>query len=240
MAEPNLPEVFVDAFERADRTLAAGWYHSVSVGAEPYRRWLRSRRLPFLDPEEATAPPLVDLDHTAGLVIARAARSVGALGAVAGMGGLATIPSEWVAANVAALRMAQRLCVVYGFDPGDDRGQMALCRVLAHAYEVDLPPNGLLELRVSHLPGLVWSGARLDEVPGRLVRAMARSSAWWVAGRITRAVPVLSAGTHAAEARRAMEEAGGKMQQLLRRLAEAPEQAALDVEEAHELSPRRG
>ena len=42
------------------------------------------------------------------------------LGAVAAMGGAATIPSECLAANVASLRMAQRLCVVYGFDPADE------------------------------------------------------------------------------------------------------------------------
>lgn len=236
MSEPNVPELFVDAFERADRAIALMGYHSVSVPTEGFRAWLRRRRLPFVDPLESRVSSLYDLDHTAGLVIHRSARAVGAVGAAAGLGGVATIPSEWVAANVASLRMAQRLCIVYGFDPTDDRGQVALCQVLGAAFGIDLPITGILELRISEIPGLLWSRTpALNEVPAKLVRAMAQSTMWWIAGRITRFVPVVSASTHAVESRRAMETAGRAMQAVLERLAEAPAQAELSIEDAYEI-----
>jgi hypothetical protein len=230
-----LPELFVDAFDRADRELLASGYGSVSISTAQFREWLRRRRWPFVDPYDDRPTPLADLDHTAERIIAGSARLVGLISGTAGMGGAATIPSEWVAVNIASLRMAQRLCVVYGFDPADDAGQMALCRVLAVTYGVELPMSGPMQLRITDLPGVLLAGARLDEVPAKLLRAMAQSSAWWVAGRLSRLVPVIAAGTHALEARQAVQEAGRTMQTVLRRLAEAPEQRETEIEEALEI-----
>jgi hypothetical protein len=221
MAE--LPELFVDVLDRADRTLVAGWYDAVSVSAERVRAWLRSRGLPFLDPAVPVEATLDQVDQTAEALVARSAALVGAMGGAAGLVGAATVPTEWLAANVAALRLAQRLCVVYGFDPATDRGQMALCRALAHAYGVELPETGALRMRLSDVPSLFRRDRPPSEVSARLVRGMAKSSAWWVAGRISRFVPVLSASRHAWDARKQVRDAGAKMQDVLRRLAEAPE-----------------
>ncbi|MEQ1564017.1 MAG: hypothetical protein ABMA64_00140 [Myxococcota bacterium] len=236
--DPRMVLVTVaDLLERADRTLVAGWYSAVSVDAERVRAWLRAHRLPFVDPTHPTAASLVDVDQTANKLVSRSASMLSALGGAAGLAGAATVPPEWVATNVAALRLAQRLCVVYGFDPATDRGQMALCRALASGYDVELPESGPVSLRLSDLPRL-FRTPRSSDVSGRLVRAMATGSMWWVVGRVTRFVPVLSASSHAIDARRQVESAGAKMKAVLRRLSDAPTVGVGELEDASELTER--
>jgi hypothetical protein len=234
MAE--LPAVVTDVLDRADATLVAGWYHAVSVQPERIRIWLRFRGLPFVDPRLPEPPVLTEVDRTAELLIERASYVFGAIGGAAGMVGAATVPPEWVATNVGVLRLAQRLSVVYGFDPTTDRGEMAMCRALAAAYGVEVPETGPARMRVRDLPSLLRGSGPRQGIGARLVRAMARSTAWWVAGRVTRFVPVLSASTHAVETRGQFGDTGRKMQAVLRRLAEVPNALVGPVEEALELS----
>lgn len=237
MAE--LPALVADVLDRADSALVSGWYSAVSVHPERVRAWLRFRGLPFVDPAVPPSPPLTEVDHTADVVIGRASTLVGALGGAAGLVGAATVPPEWVAANVAVLRLAQRLCVVYGFDPSNDRGQMALCRALAAGYDVQLPETGPMRMRLRDLAALARPGRPEPGMGGRIARAMAVSSAWWVAGQVTRFVPLVSASTHAWDSQRKVDEIGRKMLAVLRRIAEVP--AALEgaIEEAVELAPIR-
>src|SRR5687768_10676674 len=133
---PQLPALLVDAVDRADATLVAGGYRAVSVSAERVRAWLRFRGLACLDPARPDPPPMGEVGRSAVVVIARSAALCGALGGAAGLAGAPSVPPEAVATAILALRMAQRLCVVYGFDPATDRGQMALARALAAAWEV--------------------------------------------------------------------------------------------------------
>lgn len=236
---PELPAVVTDVLERADATLVAGWYHAVSVQPERIRAWLRLRGLPFVDPSLPEPPVIVEVDRTADLLIERASYVFGAIGGAAGIVGAATVPPEWVATNVGVLRLAQRLSVVYGFDPTTDRGEMAMCRALAAAYGVEVPETGPARMRVRDLPALFrGDGSRRQGIGARLARAMARSTAWWVAGRITRFVPVISAGTHAVETRTLIGDTGRKMKAVLRRLAEVPNAIAGPVEEALEVRRR--
>lgn len=237
MAE--LPALVADVLDRADSALVSGWYNSVSIHPERVRAWLRFRGLPFVDPALPPAPPLSEVDHTAELVISRASTLVGALGGAAGLVGAASVPPEWVAANIAVLRLAQRLCVVYGFDPDGDRGQMALCRTLAAGYDVQLPETGPMRMRLRDLAALAGPGRPEPGMGGRIARAMAVSSAWWVAGQITRFVPVVAASTHAWDAQRKVDEIGHKMLGVLRRLAEAPIAIEGAIEEAVELGASR-
>ncbi|MEQ1505630.1 MAG: hypothetical protein ABMB14_25580 [Myxococcota bacterium] len=233
---PELPGVVSDVLERADRTLVAGWYHAVSASPERIRAWLRLRGLPFVDPAASDSPALAEVDRTAELVIARSSTMIGAIGGAAGLGGAATIPSEWLATTIAVLRLAQRLCVVYGFDPETDRGEMALCRALAAAYGVQVPDTAPARMRIRDLPGLLRSdGQPREGVSSRLARAMAKSTAWWVAGKLTRLVPVLSASSHAIDARLNVDETGRRMQLVLRRLAELPPALGGPVEDAVEV-----
>lgn len=248
MAE--LPVVFTDVLERADATLLAGWYHAVSVNPDRIRAWLRFRGLPFVDPAKPEPPPLEDVDRTAEIVIGRSSNLLGALGGAAGFAGAATVPPEWVATAIAVLRLGQRLCVIYGFDPGTDRGEMALSRALAGAYGVAIPDAGPLRMRVRDLvtllrpdapdPDDVTAGTAAPRrgIGSRIARAMAKNTAWWVAGRLSRFVPVLSASSHAVETRGQVTETGRKMSAVLRQLAEVYPAAQGPVEEAHELVGR--
>jgi hypothetical protein len=158
------------------------------------------------------------------------------MGGAAGIAGAPSMPPEAVATGILVLRMAQRLCVVYGFDPATDRGQMALARGLAAAWQIELPESGAFELRVSDLPALFRPGASPRAVGGKLFRAMAMGTAGWIAYRLTRFVPLVSAPIHAYDNRTKVDAAGRRMQQVLRRLAEVTDPGAADVEDAVEVA----
>jgi len=227
---PTLPPALADLAHRLDTQLVEGWIAAVSVPTERTRRWLRGRRLPFVDPAAETVPTLTELDYTARQVIERYASSAAFVGGAAGLGGLASIPPELATQVVATLRLGQRMCVVYGFDPATDRGRMALMRALAAAFEVELP-SGPVGLRASQVPGLLLRRQR--NATGALARSVLKGTAFRLL-RFTRVVPLLASATGAAEGRRSLTAMGGRMQQVLRRLAEAPP-APGGVEDAVEL-----
>lgn len=235
---PELPALLVEAVDRADASLVAGGYRAVSVSADRVRAWLRFRGFAWLDPDATDPPSMRELDRTADAVIGRAATLCGALGGAAGVAGAPSVPPEAVATAILVLRMAQRLCVVYGFDPATDRGQMALTRALAAAWQVELPETGAFGLRVSDLPSVFKPGASPRQVGGKLVRAMAIGTVGWIASRLTRFVPLVSAPVHAFDSRAKVDAAGRRMQQVLRRLAEVRDGVAGEVEDAIEV--RRG
>jgi hypothetical protein len=222
-----------EMWRRVDQRLMAGWWTTISVPAERTRRWLRGRRLAFIDPEQPP-PAMADVQRTADIVIARYANSAALLGAAAGLGGLLSVPPELAANLVAVLRLGQRLCVVYGFDPESDRGHMALWQALAKAYGVDLPASGLVGLRAADLPSLLRAAAPTS-VSGALVNAAVRGSAWRLLGRVTRFVPIVAAASQAAHERRQMDELGRAMSETLRQLADGPMARGAGIEDAVEL-----
>ena len=211
-----------EMLDRADAQLVAGWYHTVSVSTDRVRAGLRHSGLSFVDPVLEHTPSMMELDLTAEKVIAQAALGASALSGAAGLVGAISMPPEFVASMVSILRMGQRLCIVYGFDPRRDRGQMALCRALAAAYDVDLPSVGPVGMRVSDLTRLSGPPADLQSIGASLARAILVRSAWWVAGRVTRYVPVVSATSTALAARQRTEQAARRMQGVLKRLTEVP------------------
>lgn len=231
----RLPGPLSETLDRADKALVAGWYHTVSIDPERFRVWLRARRMSFLDPAIAHSPALSEVDKTAEIVIDRAGQLFGAFGGAAGLVGAATVPPEIAAAVISGLRLSQRLCVVYGFDPMTDRGQIALCRALAAGYGVELPETGPMSMRFRDLPGLFLPSAagRAAGMGTRVAKAVAVSSAWWVAGRISRLVPIVSASRHALDNRRKVGSTGRDMMKVLRQLAEAPPEGP--IEDAREL-----
>jgi len=228
------PGIVADLFERADVSLIAGWYAAVSVSTERTRSWLRFRRLPFLDPDDRNAPELAQLDYTTSNLIERSISGSAALSGAAGLVGALSVPPEVVATAIRTVRLAQRLCIVYGFDPQTDRGEMALSRALAAAYGLELPITAAVGMRVTDLPFLASPRRSGRTVAARLTRAAVTSSAWWVAGRITRFIPVLAAGAGAVDARRRTERTGQQMQAVLARLADVPARSQ-PIEEAVEV-----
>jgi hypothetical protein len=87
-----------------------------------------------------------EVDASARRVVAGAQWKVTLRAALGGAGGLVTLGPEALASLVMSVHLAQRLAVVYGFDPGSDAGRRAVDRALAAAFEVELPrwaPSGL-------------------------------------------------------------------------------------------------
>ncbi len=233
----RVPSVVGAALDRVDNSLLRGGYRVVSVPTERVRAWLRFRGLAFLEPGAADAPSLADLDRSAEVVMARARSNASALSGAAGLGGAASIAPEVVGTTVTVLRLAQRLCVIYGFDPQTDRGRMALWRALAAAYDVDVPSVAPAELRISDLPSVMGRSNPQDSpFSGGLAAAMMRRSARWAAGRMLRFVPVVSMGTSATLAHGHMDHTGRRIQQVLRRLTEVPPDTDGPPEDAFELA----
>ncbi|MCB9687349.1 MAG: EcsC family protein [Alphaproteobacteria bacterium] len=230
------PPIVADALDRADTTLIAGGYRAVSVSTERVRAWFRFRGLAFVDPTKRDLPSLGEVDRTADTVISRACSAGSAVGGATSVVGAAGVPPEVALSAVVVLRMAQRLCIAYGFDPSDDRGQAALARALAAAYGVDLPESGAVGLRFSDLPALVRPEGATD-VGGRIARAMVSGGLWWAASRVTRFVPLISAPRQAVRAREQIEAMGLRMREVLRRLAEVPDGSEAPLEDAQEVGP---
>ncbi len=232
----RLPRELADTVDARLLTVLVG---RMSVPTRRTRVWLRGRRLPFVDPARpvhAPSPSRAAIDGTADRVITRYATQAGFLGLAAGIGGVASIPPEVLASAVGAYRLAQRLCVVYGFDPETDRGQMALWQALAQAYGLELPESGVVSMRASQLPGLLAGRAagQGENVSGALTRAALRTTAWRVAGRVSRFVPVVAALTQSGRERRQFRAIGGEMKRVLSRLSE-PAGPPADIEDAVEL-----
>ncbi len=222
------PRAFIrDVIGRMDARLVEGWMEAVSVPTARIRRHLALAGKAYNAPG-SPCPPLRDLDRTATWVVDQSRFSGGTLGALAGLGGAASVPPEVLATLVHGLRMAQRLCVVYGFDPETDRGRMVSWQVLASGFEVELPRQGPVGVRVSELPLVLVPRLRPATVGGMLARSMLRSATWMVAGRAFRFVPVLSAGASANSGQRRAHEIGERMCATLRRFADVPVQGSTD------------
>lgn len=219
--------------EHMDSRLLEGWLHTVSVPSPRVRSSLRSAGRPFVE-HGSPRPSEADLEATAAWVVGQARWTGGTMGGLAGLGGAASVPPEILATVVHGLRLGQRLCIVYGFDPQTDRGRMVLWRTLAAGFDVELPPQGPVGLRLSELPAVLGPRDGVATVGGALARAVVRRSAWMVVGRLSRMVPLVSAGLSASDGQRRMAEIGARMSAALRRTAEAPAPAA--PEDALELA----
>lgn len=216
-----LKDTLYDAIDLADARFVTGWYAAVSVDVERFRRLLRGSKRPFVDPEHPAAP-LELIEGTAAWVIAHTRQQATAIGGLAGLAGWTSVPHEVVANAIALVRLAQRLAIVYGFDPGTDRGDLAVWQGLAAGLEIELPASGPAGIRVTDLPAVLVP----REAPRTVAVALARGVAWrsvgLVAGRMTRFVPVIFAGTAAVAARTRTQAIAERMRATIRRLVEFP------------------
>ncbi|MFT7519117.1 MAG: hypothetical protein ACI9MC_001257 [Kiritimatiellia bacterium] len=215
-----LAQAFFSAAGRVDEESVRSLYAAMSVPTERERARLRRAHHVFVDPL-IEMPDVRSVARTADRLIEQAAFSLTALGAIAGMGGAASVPPEVVANMVGVVRLAQRLAVVYGFDPERERGAMALRRALSAGLQVDLPEGGPMGLKLSDLPRILAPEAP-REVTVAMTRALVRKSAWMVVGSVARFIPFVSAGAGAARARRRTREVGGRMKRALEHIAELP------------------
>ena len=229
-----LRDRIADWLHAADARTLPGLYAAVSIRPTRTAAWLRGAGKPFIDGVQVS-PSEYDLEQTSHWVTQQSRLRIALVGGLAGLGGMVTIPPEAVASMVAAIRLAQRLAVVYGFDPATDRGEMAVWQAVAAGFQVDLPQSGAMGLRVTSLPGLAMGRASQQNAAGALAIAVAQRSTLWVGKRLTRwfPVPILSSGIGARAAERRLADVGRRMSATLGRLSIAP--VPTDVHEAVEV-----
>lgn len=232
-------EAVADAAHRLDSGSIRALYAAVSVPTARERARLRRTRRVFVDPEAPERPDAAAVARTARVVIDQSTFQATAVGGAAGLGGLATVPPEILATLVAVIRLAQRLAIVYGFDPETDRGQLALREAISDGLGLDLPEGGPMGLAASDLPKIL-AGSVPTEVNAAMTRALVRQGVWMVVGRVGRFIPGIAVGTGALSARRRMRDVGEKMREVYARRADLPNAAALDVVDAVEVAGDAG
>ncbi|MFT4979226.1 MAG: hypothetical protein ACI8S6_005136 [Myxococcota bacterium] len=207
-----LRQIFANLSERVDEDLLPSLYQAASLSTEQVRRELVKDGLRWHDPESGYLPDAAELDAAAEAVIQRAVRSALVRGAVGGAGGALAIPPEVAASLVQTLRLAQRLGVLFGFDPQSSRGRLMLSRALEAAFELELPDQRALGVRISDLPQVARQ--QLPDIQ-RTTAWIARTISWQVArrvgGRLSRLLPGFGAGVGAWDAQRVLRQQGERM-----------------------------
>ena len=239
----KLKRVFESFADRLDERLLGAVYAAVSVPVSHYREVLRQSGHAFVDPRRLDLPGFGELERTADWVVQQYSYGQATLSGVAAVGGIASVPPEVAATLLHAVRLAQRLAVVYGFDPDSDVGRMAMWQALAAAFEVELPPSGPMGLRVSELASLSGRAVSPEDisaesVAGQLVRRAVRRTALRIGTRFSRWIPVLGAGVSLHRARENATEMGRRMVHVYVRLTEDPLAWGGRIEEAKEITLR--
>jgi hypothetical protein len=226
-----------DGLRQVDASLVAAVHAGISVDADKVRSWLRGAQRPFVDPDHKALPSSHELERTAHWVIEQSRFKLALLGGVAGVAGAVSVPPEALASTLASLRLAQRLSIVYGFDPNSDRGERAVWSAMAAGFGLELPGDGPVGLKASELPLVLVRGARARYPNGAIAAAVLRESAWRIGRRMSRwmALPGLSSALSAAGAHQRASEIGTRMLASLQRLADAPAIDPSRLEDAVEL-----
>lgn len=178
--------------QRLDADLIPTLYAAASVPTPLLRAELRAAGRSFIDAETGSYPEPDELARTVNFVVKGSTRRATAVGAISGVAGVVAWAPEWVAGAVSALRLAQRLAVVHGFDPDTDEGKLLISRALAHAFDVKIPESTRVTTRVSELPALVRREGQTPVAMARWVAGqVASTSVAALASRVVRLVPGL-------------------------------------------------
>ena len=218
----------------ADERLLSNAYAGISVNVRKFRTKLREANKPFLDPHVPDEPMLSEVDRTAAWVVEQVSVQTAIRSGLASLGGALSIPPEVVLTIATLVRLAQKLAIVYGFDPKTDSGQMVMWRALAAGLETELPESGPLGMRLRDLAKVV-SVPSSEQVGAAVTRALVRKSAWMVLRRVTRFVPALALGSSTVGGRRKMQAAGARMMPVFRSLSESGPSKDVTIQEAVEV-----
>jgi hypothetical protein len=137
---------------------------------------------------------------------------------------------------VQLLHLSQRLAVIWGHDPNTDRGQVILTRSFASAFELELPEQGQLGVRVRDLGRLAGRQLPDPRQTSLLIGlSLARHSLGRLGSRFARAVPGVGAIAGGIEARRTLVLASRRMAEVYSRAWRGGNLLEGPVEEAIEL-----
>ena len=125
--------------ESAVRAGLSGAYHNVKVDPEKYLVHLRrAYGLPIESFREMHTLPLPLIEHMAGRTIAASMKFALAEGAGLGVGGILTVIPDVGVLTAIAIRMIQRLSLIYGFEYSTDDEIAELWLAAASAAGLDL------------------------------------------------------------------------------------------------------
>jgi EcsC protein family len=181
--------------DRIDAELLPTLIQRVSVPTPVIREELRAAGIPFQDADAGQVYEQADLLESARKVARTGTWRAATVGAVGGALGALAVPPELLVTLAHHFRLAQRLAVVFGIDPDTDAGKLLVARAMAAAYEVELPSQARLELRVRDLPALFGRSLPARTEPGRWVlRQLIARTAGSLTRRASRLVPGLGIG----------------------------------------------
>lgn len=207
--------------ERLDGDLLPSLYASVSVPTEVVRASFRAERIAFIDAQAGQWPDAAALDDAVARVIAHARRRGVGVGVVSGLIGAVAVPPELLARLVLALRLGQRLCVVFGIDPETSAGRLVLWRVVAAGFQIDMPSQAPVNVRMRDLPDLLRAQVPAPADAASWVgRRVANRMGLAAVNRAARLVPGLGVGVAGYTAHRRVDAMGARMAAVLRRTAE--------------------
>jgi hypothetical protein len=208
--------------DRIDADLLPALYAAASITTSDIRAEFEEQGISYLEPgAQGSVVSLSDLELAAIRVVRQTRSSATVVAAVSGLVGPLAVPPEVLASLVQILRLAQRLAVLFGFDPETDSGRIVMWRAIAAAFEVELPSQGQLGLKVRDLPALLKSQLPAAQAASAwLGRRILSRSITLVARRVSKLIPGLGAGISAWSALRRTEEAGDRMIAIYRRACE--------------------
>jgi hypothetical protein len=192
MALSRFQDIRAEIETRFDKDLLPAITARLRIPTEEIRHEIGRRGLPI----HGNEIPLDTLDGSADALGRKTARKAMAVGAAGSVGGLVTMTPELAAGLIQHLRHAQRLAVVYGFDPQSELGNLLLWKALAVAYEVELPVQGLVGLHFRELGGLARETGEAHALT-TLIRKLLLSSVKGLSRRPGRYVPGLGLGLSA-------------------------------------------
>jgi hypothetical protein len=211
-------DIIEEMSNRLDEDILPALLSAISVPTVKIKDDLNAAGLPFTDPENQVWPSLRELDATAAKLIHTAATRSTITGAVSGAAGAAGVPPEVVASMLQDIRQAQRMSVLYGVDPESDRGRVLLWRALGAAWQVPVPEQGSLELRMRDLPGAFGSQVPAPtQAAAWMTRRIVHRAVRQATSRFWRWIPGVATGLSAAAGRKRAKSHGERMRNLYRR-----------------------
>ncbi len=211
-------DVVGELSDRLDEDVLRALFAAISVPTNRIKEDLESSGLSFTDPEARSWPSLVELDTAAESLIAKAVSRSTLTGALSGAAGAAGVPPEVVASMLQDIRLAQRLSVLYGVDPATDRGNVLLWRALGAAWQVPVPEQGSLALRIRDLPSAL--GAQVpapNQAAVWMTRHIVRRAVRQATRRLWRWIPGVATGLSTVQGRKRARAHGERMHDLYRR-----------------------